>query len=119
MLAADRLTVVHHDDTRTEFHAVRYTLDRHGVRVATAHGEVTFTEVLTTFATRAAAPRPTSAQIPAAQPGSPERCGRCGCFHDYGCLTCSCTCDWADAESPCPCCGATDPPGVHQDAGSP
>lgn len=52
MQHADTLTVVHHDDTRTEFTDVRYTLDRHGVRVFTAHGEVVFTEVLTIHVTR-------------------------------------------------------------------
>lgn len=38
MLRADRLTVVHHDDTTSEFTDVTYTLDR-GIRVLTAAGD--------------------------------------------------------------------------------
>lgn len=39
MLRADVLTVVHHDDTISEFTDVRYTLDRAGLRVVTACGD--------------------------------------------------------------------------------
>lgn len=42
-----------------------------------------------------------------AQPGSPTRCPRCGCLHDFGCFSCSCTC--SAVFSGCACCGATDP----------
>ncbi len=52
MLHADTLTVVHHDDTRTEYTDVRYRLDRHGVHVHTGQDEVVFTEVLTVHVTR-------------------------------------------------------------------
>lgn len=38
MLRADRLTVVHHDDSTSEFTNVSYALDR-GVRVITACGD--------------------------------------------------------------------------------
>jgi hypothetical protein len=38
MLRADALTVVHHDDTTSEFTDVSYTLDRTGLRVVTAAG---------------------------------------------------------------------------------
>jgi hypothetical protein len=56
MLSAHTLTVVHDDDTRTEYTDVRYALDRHGVRVHTSHGEVCFTDVLTVLATVRRAP---------------------------------------------------------------
>ena len=49
---ADRLTVVHHDDTQTLYTDVRYALDRDGVRIRTAHGDVAFTDVLTVHAFR-------------------------------------------------------------------
>lgn len=49
-LHADTLTVIHNDDHRDTFTDVRYTLDRHGLRVHTAGGELVFTEILTTFA---------------------------------------------------------------------
>lgn len=39
MLRADALTVVHHDDTTSEFTDVSYALDRHGLRVVTADGD--------------------------------------------------------------------------------
>jgi hypothetical protein len=39
MLRADELTVVHHDDTVSRFTDVRYTLNRHGLRVLTAAGD--------------------------------------------------------------------------------
>lgn len=52
MQHADTLTVVHHDDTRTEHTDVRYALDRHGVLVDTEDGQIRHTEVLTTIATR-------------------------------------------------------------------
>ena len=57
MLRADRLTVVHHDDTTSEFTDVRYTLTRQGLRVVTAGGdEKAFAghDVLTTHARLAA-----------------------------------------------------------------
>ena len=39
MLRADALTVVHHDDTTSEFVDVSYTLCRAGLRVVTAGGD--------------------------------------------------------------------------------
>ncbi len=39
MLRADALTVVHHDDSVSEFTDVHYVLDRHGLRVLTAAGD--------------------------------------------------------------------------------
>jgi hypothetical protein len=39
MLRADELTVVHHDDTTSQFTDVSYTLDRAGLRVVTAGGD--------------------------------------------------------------------------------
>ena len=53
MQRADRLTVVHHDDTTSEFIDVTYTLTRQGLRVITAGGdEKAFAghDVLTTHA---------------------------------------------------------------------
>ncbi len=55
MLHADALTVVHHDDTVSEFTDVRYVLDRHGLRVVTAAGDeksIPGHDVLTTHAVR-------------------------------------------------------------------
>ena len=52
MLHADALTVVHHDDTTSEFVDVSYTLGRSGLRVVTACGdEKAFAghDVLTTY----------------------------------------------------------------------
>jgi hypothetical protein len=61
MLRADELTVVHHDDTVSQFTDVTYTIGRAGLRVITATGdEKAFPQhdVLTTFAlTRPAIPR--------------------------------------------------------------
>ncbi|RZU46549.1 hypothetical protein EV385_6623 [Krasilnikovia cinnamomea] len=48
----DTLTVVHHDDTRTEYTAVRYTLFRDGVRTWTVDGRRDHTDVLMTQAYR-------------------------------------------------------------------
>jgi hypothetical protein len=39
VLRADALTVVHHDDTTSEFTDVTYALDREGLRVVTACGD--------------------------------------------------------------------------------
>ena len=39
MLRADALTVVHHDDTTSEFVDVSYALDRSGLRIVTAYGD--------------------------------------------------------------------------------
>jgi hypothetical protein len=39
MLRADELTVVHHDDTVSQFTDVTYTLGREGLRVITATGD--------------------------------------------------------------------------------
>jgi hypothetical protein len=39
MLRADALTVVHHDDTISEFTDVAYSLDRGGLRVVTRAGD--------------------------------------------------------------------------------
>ena len=53
MLRADALTVVHHDDTISQFEDVSYVLDRAGLRVVTATGdEKAFPvhDVLQTFA---------------------------------------------------------------------
>jgi hypothetical protein len=53
MLRADELTVVHHDDTTSMFVDVTYALDREGLRVITASGDVQAFpghEVLTTHA---------------------------------------------------------------------
>jgi len=58
MLRADELTVVHHDDTVSQFTDVTYTLGRDGLRVVTAAGcERYFPrhEVLTTHVRRLAA----------------------------------------------------------------
>jgi hypothetical protein len=49
---ADTLTVVHHDDTRTRYHDVRYELHRDGIRIWSANGEVAITDVLMTEAYR-------------------------------------------------------------------
>ncbi|AGL18465.1 hypothetical protein [Actinoplanes sp. N902-109] len=38
---ADELTVVHHDDTKSHFTDVTYTLSREGLRVVTAAGDET------------------------------------------------------------------------------
>src|SRR3954447_5156251 len=53
MLRADALTVVHHDDTTSHFEDVSYALDRDGLRVVTAAGQVTafpINDILTTLA---------------------------------------------------------------------
>ena len=50
-MRADELTVVHHDDTTSEFTDVTYALDRTGLRVVTAGGDekaFPLHEVLTT-----------------------------------------------------------------------
>jgi hypothetical protein len=39
MQRADELTVVHHDDTTSQFTDVTYALDRDGLRVVTAGGD--------------------------------------------------------------------------------
>jgi hypothetical protein len=39
MLRADELTVVHHDDTVSQFFDVIYTLGRDGLRLVTATGD--------------------------------------------------------------------------------
>jgi hypothetical protein len=49
---ADTLTVIHHDDTRTQFSDARYQLHRDGIRIWTADGEHTITDVLMTQANR-------------------------------------------------------------------
>ena len=54
MLRADELTVVHHDDTVSQFTNVTYTIGREGLRVITAGGdEKAFPQhdILTTIAT--------------------------------------------------------------------
>ena len=58
MISADELTVVHHDDTVSQFVNVRYTLGRDGLRLVTAGGtERHFApnEILTTHTRRRAA----------------------------------------------------------------
>ena len=58
MQRADELTVVHHDDTVSRFHDVKYTLGRDGLRLIAGDGrERHFArhEVLTTHAERRAA----------------------------------------------------------------
>jgi hypothetical protein len=50
---ADTLTVVHHDDTRTEYTDVTYRLHRDEIRVWTADGEQLHADVLMTQAYRA------------------------------------------------------------------
>ena len=58
MLRADELTVVHHDDTVSQFVDVTYTISREGLRVITATGdEKAFPphDVLTTYALARAA----------------------------------------------------------------
>ena len=50
MLRADRLTVIHNDDTKDDYTDVHYSLHRYGVRIHTGAGEVVFTEVLTVLA---------------------------------------------------------------------
>lgn len=62
MLRADALTVVHHDDTVSEFEDVSYALDRAGLRIVTAEGDETafpVHQVLTTLAHLAHQRRPT------------------------------------------------------------
>ena len=49
---ADTLTVVHHDDTHTEFADVRYQLHRDGIRIWSAEGEHALTDILMTQAYR-------------------------------------------------------------------
>jgi len=48
----DTLTVVHHDDTRTRYSDVRYELHRDGIRIWSADGEHTITDILMTHAYR-------------------------------------------------------------------
>lgn len=53
MQHADRLTVVHHDDSTTEYDDVRYTLTAAGVRILDADGGeqlLSHNDVLTTDA---------------------------------------------------------------------
>ncbi|SNY72919.1 hypothetical protein [Paractinoplanes atraurantiacus] len=50
---ADILTVIHHDDARTDYTDARYQLHRGGVRVWTTDGETVHTDVLMTQAYRA------------------------------------------------------------------
>jgi hypothetical protein len=52
MQHADTLTVLHHDDTRTHYTDVHYTLGRDGVRIRTPEGEVVWTEILNVQAFR-------------------------------------------------------------------
>jgi hypothetical protein len=49
---ADTLTVIHHDDTRTDYTDVRYQLHRDGIRIWTTDGENVHTDVLMTQAYR-------------------------------------------------------------------
>ncbi len=49
---ADTLTVVHHDDTRTQFTDVKYQLVRDGIRIWSDEGEHALTDVLMTHAYR-------------------------------------------------------------------
>jgi hypothetical protein len=49
---ADTLTVVHHDDTRTNFTDVRSQLVRDGIRIWSDEGEHALTDVLMTHAYR-------------------------------------------------------------------
>jgi hypothetical protein len=49
---ADTLTVVHHDDTRTRYHDVRYELIRDGIRIWSEDGEHDITDILMTQAYR-------------------------------------------------------------------
>jgi hypothetical protein len=52
MQHADTLTVMHHDDSRSHYTDVHYTLNRDGVRIHTPDGEVVWTEVLNVQAFR-------------------------------------------------------------------
>ncbi|GAA0808681.1 hypothetical protein [Spirilliplanes yamanashiensis] len=61
MQHADTLTVLHHDDTRTHYTDVHYTLHRDGVRVHTPDGEVVWTEILNVQAFRQRRSRPARA----------------------------------------------------------
>ena len=47
---AATLDVLHHDDTRTRFTDVRYQLHRDGIRIWSADGEHTITDILMTQA---------------------------------------------------------------------
>jgi hypothetical protein len=47
---ADTLTVIHHDDTRTDYTDADYQLHRDGVRIWTADGETVHTDILMTHA---------------------------------------------------------------------
>lgn len=49
---ADTLTVIHDDDTRTDYTDAHYQLHRGGVRIWTADGETVHTDVLMTQAYR-------------------------------------------------------------------
>jgi hypothetical protein len=49
---ADTLTVIHHDDTRTDYTNARYQLHRDGIRIWTTDGETLHTDVLMTQAYR-------------------------------------------------------------------
>ena len=55
MPQADTLTVIHHDDTRTQYIDARYQLHRDGIRIWTAAGQTTHTDILMTQAYRRAA----------------------------------------------------------------
>jgi len=49
---ADTLTVIHHDDTHSRYTDARYQLHRDGIRIWTADGETSHTDVLMTQAYR-------------------------------------------------------------------
>ncbi len=49
---ADTLTVIHHDDTSTDYTDARYRLHRDGIQIWTADGETVHTDVLMTQAYR-------------------------------------------------------------------
>jgi hypothetical protein len=49
---ADSLTVVHHDDTRTDYRDVRYQLIRDGIKIWSEDGEHAITDILMTHAYR-------------------------------------------------------------------
>ena len=49
---ADTLTVVHHDDTWTNFTDVRYQLHRDGIRIWSDEGEHALTDILMTHSYR-------------------------------------------------------------------
>ena len=49
---ADTLTVIHHDDTHTDYTHVRYHLHRGGIQIWTTDGSHFFTDFLMTQAYR-------------------------------------------------------------------